>query len=331
MTPQEMLAKLMHHEVLDDEAKEALNQWKSIALTTSHGSASSHCNKGCCEHKHKDDDDLDEEQAMLVGKYKNYLRMNKDKDKMRRYGGNKSCRKRFCYECGDTDHIAFDCPNKGKKSRYNKQGDKKYKYKKRGEAHLGQEWQLDIDSDDDDNNEKKSTTAVAIQERSSPTKIFTDDTSSTSLCSGTSSSPRLFVNLSNNDHDSPTCLVARGDMVQIDSSTYTTNECDSEDENDESYTTNLIKKYSKPAATKILKLIYAKDKLESCTESQGELLLEEREKNQGLEACLSKEKERVEKLSVELSLIKDANERLAKEHSLLNKSLASLKNDHSLA
>ena len=67
---------------------------------------------------------------------------------------------------------------------------------------------------------------------------------------------------------------------------------------------NLIKKYGKAAATKILKLIYANDKLESCIESQGELLLEEREKNQGLEVCLSKEKERVEKLGVELSLVK---------------------------
>jgi len=38
ITPQEMLAKLMHHEVLDDEAKEAWNQRKSITLTTSHGS-----------------------------------------------------------------------------------------------------------------------------------------------------------------------------------------------------------------------------------------------------------------------------------------------------
>jgi hypothetical protein len=38
------------------------------------------------------------------------------------------------------------------------------------------------------------------------------------------------------------------------------------------------------------------------------LLLEAREKNQGLEACLTKEKERVEKLSVELSLVKDSNE-----------------------
>jgi len=130
--------------------------------------------------------------------------------------------------------------------------------------------------------------AIAIQERSSLTNIFTNDTSSTSFFSDTSPSPRTFANLSDKDHDSPTCLMARGDKVQIKSSIHTTSECDSDDENDESYATNLIKKYGKAAATKILKLIYAKDKLESCIESQGELLLEEREKNQGLEACLSK-------------------------------------------
>jgi predicted nucleic acid-binding Zn-ribbon protein len=60
------------------------------------------------------------------------------------------------------------------------------------------------------------------------------------------------------------------------------------------------------------------------------LLLEEREKNQGLEACLSKEKEKVEKLRVELSLAKDSYEHLSKEHSSLNDSLASLKSDYSL-
>jgi hypothetical protein len=125
--------------------------------------------------------------------------------------------------------------------------------------------------------------------------------------------------------------MARGDKVQFDSPTHTTSKYDSDDEDDENYASNLIKKYGKAAATKILKLIYAKDKLESCIESQGELLLEEREKNQGLEACLSKEKERADKLSVELSLAKDANDHLSKGHSSLNDSLASLKNDHSLA
>jgi hypothetical protein len=172
---------------------------------------------------------------------------------------------------------------------------------------------------------------IAIQEISSSTKVFTGNASSISLFTNTSSSPRLFANLFNDDYDAPTCLMALGDKVQVDPPTHTTSGCDSDDENDENYASNLIKRYGKAAATKILKLIYAKDKLESRIESQGELLLEEKEKTQGLEACLSKEKEKVEKLSVELSLAKHANERLAKEHSSLNDSLASLKNDHSLA
>jgi len=127
-----------------------------------------------------------------------------------------------------------DCPNKGNKSRYNKQGDKKCKDKKRGESHLGQEWHSDSDSDDDDN-EKKSMAAIAIQERSSSTMIFTNSASSTSLFSNTSSSPRLFANLFDDDHDSPTCLMAREDKVQSDPSTHTASECDSDDENDENY------------------------------------------------------------------------------------------------
>ena len=35
MTPHEMLAKLKHHEVLEDEAKEAMGQKKSVALKAS--------------------------------------------------------------------------------------------------------------------------------------------------------------------------------------------------------------------------------------------------------------------------------------------------------
>ena len=40
-----------------------------------------------------------------------------------------------------------------------------------------------------------------------------------------------------------------------------------------------LKKYGKDAASKILKLMYKIEKREACIESQGELLLVEREKN----------------------------------------------------
>jgi hypothetical protein len=290
MTPHEMLAKLKHHEVLDDEAIEASARKKSIALTASQASGSSHCNKGTCKHESNDsDEELDDEQELLVRNYSKYLRMKKDK--MRRNGG-KPYKKRFCYECGDVGHFAVDCPNKGKKSRYNKEGDKKYKNKKKGEAHLGQEWQSDDDSEDDNDNdngnEKKSVAAIAIHETSSPTKSFTDNASSTSLFTNTSSSSRLFANLSNDNLDTPTCLMAKGDKLSFDSPTPSSNECESDDEDDEQYVAKLIKRFGKDATTKILNLMYTIDKRESCIESQGELLLEEREKNQGHEACLSK-------------------------------------------
>jgi len=84
---------------------------------------------------------------------------------------------------------------------------------RREEKHIGQEWQSDSDSDDDDDNEKRSMAAIVVQERSSSTKIFTNNPSSTSLISDTHSLPRLFTNLSDDDDDSPTCLMAKGDKV----------------------------------------------------------------------------------------------------------------------
>jgi hypothetical protein len=99
---------------------------------------------------------------------------------------------------------------------------------------------LDSDSDDDNDNEKKSVAAIAIQETYSSTKVFTDNASSTSLFTNTSSSPRLFANLSDDDYDAPTCLMALGYKVQLDPPTHTTSECDSNDENNENYASNLF-------------------------------------------------------------------------------------------
>ena len=179
MTPHEMLAKLKHHEVLEDEAKEAMGQKKSVALKASQDCGSSHCNK---RHDHEDssenehDGDLDEEQVLLVRNFKRFLM--KKKGKMRNCNGNKPYKKRFCYGCGDVGHFIAECPKEKKKQWNNNENDKRYKGKKRGEAHLGEEWDSNDESDDDnDQGKKKSVATIAIQETSSTT--ITNHASST--------------------------------------------------------------------------------------------------------------------------------------------------------
>jgi hypothetical protein len=59
----------------------------------------------------------------------------------------------------------------------------------------------------------------------------------------------------------------KGHKVSSDSPTPSSNECESDDEDDEQYATKLIKRFGKDATTKILNLMYTIDKHESCIES----------------------------------------------------------------
>jgi hypothetical protein len=334
MTPYEMLAKIMHHEVLEDEAKEAMSRKKSVALKASQGKEK----KKISYDTTSEEESSDEEAALLIKKYTRFLRRNKSERK-RNGSGNKS-RKRYCYGCGSEDHFIAKCPiinekEKSKKGKYNKDDDKKgkkYKGKKRGEAHIGEEWESSDDSDassEDDKGRKKGIATFAVH-ASTPTDT-TNDVSPPTLFANLSSSPTLFNNL-DNDYYTPTCLMAKGEKVHT-STSYSSDEYNSCDENDldDELEQCMIKKFGHKASSKILKLLKKLETYEGYLESQGELLLEEKEKNQGLEASLVEEKLKVEKLNIELSLVKDSYERLTKEHSLVNDSLASLKNEHSLA
>ena len=64
---------------------------------------------------------------------------------------------------------------------------------------------------------------------------------------------------------------------------------------------------------------------------QGDIITQEREKNQALEASIAKEKSKVKKLTVELSLANDSTRKLTKEHTSVNNQIASLKNEKSIA
>ena len=138
-------------------------------------------------------------------------------------------KKRFCYGCGQIGHFIADCPNE-KKHKHDKDKDKKNKGKKRGEAHLGEEWESNDSDSSDDEKKKKGATNIVIHHSSSPTMIFLDSTSSPKLFPNLSSSPRLFSNLIDNDYYTPTCLMAKGEKVH-DTTNPSSDEYDSCDEN----------------------------------------------------------------------------------------------------
>jgi hypothetical protein len=167
MTPQ-VLAKLKHHECLDQDAINAHSQNpsamgynKNAALKATHV----HDGNGCCQEKKKEkndssseEEDSDKEVAMLVRNFRKFI---KKKSNRKSYGdGKRKPRKRFCYGSSQTSHFIADCPNVKDKNKYNKNDNKKNEGKKKGEAHLGEEW--DSDDNDSSDDEKKKKGAVNI-------------------------------------------------------------------------------------------------------------------------------------------------------------------------
>jgi hypothetical protein len=262
-----------------------------------------------------EEEESDEEVAFVIRNLRNFM---KKKNIHKTYGdGKKGYKKRFCYGCDKTSHFIADCPKVKKKNKYNKDGDKKNKGKKKGEAHLGEEWESNDDSDSsDDEKKKKGAANIAIHPSSSPTMIFPDSALPPKLFPNLDSSPRLFSNLIDNEYYTPTCLMAKGEKVHVLSNP-SSDEYDSCDDNIEEIKATMIKKFGKKAFTKINTLMKKLEKRDRCLELQGEVITQERGKNLALEASIAEEKMKVEKLIVELSLANDSIGKLTKEHSLV--------------
>jgi len=280
MRPQELLAKIKQHVCLDEGAINAHNQNpsamgynKSAALNVTQ----QHESKSSSQEKKKkvkidsssEEEESDEEVALVI---RNLRRFMKKKSNRKTYGdGNKRFKKIFCYGCGDIGHFIVDCPKEKRKGKYNKDDDKKNKKKNRGEAHIGEEWESNDDSDDSSDEEKKEkkkgAANIAIHDSSSSTTLFSNMASSPKLFPNLASSPRLFSNLIDNDYYTPTCLMAKGEMVQ-DSPTPSSDEYDSYDENMEEIEESMIRKFGKKAYTKIKTLVKKLEKRDRCLEIQ---------------------------------------------------------------
>ena len=101
-------------------------------------------------------------------------------------------KKRFCYASGQNGHFIADCPNMKDKNKYNKNYDKKNKGKKKGEAHLGEEWESNDSNSSDDEKKKKGLVNIAIHHASSPIMNLPNKASPPKLFPNLASSPSLF-------------------------------------------------------------------------------------------------------------------------------------------
>jgi hypothetical protein len=185
MTPQ-VLSKLKHHDCLDEDAVSAHNQNPNamgynknatLKATQAHeGKPSSQDKKKVKDDSSSEEEESNEDIALIIRNFRKFI---KKKSNRKTYGdGKRRNNKRFYYGCGQTGHFIADCSNENKKKhKHDKDEDKKNKGKKRGEPHLGEEWESNDSDSSDDEKKKKGATNIAIHHSSSPTMIFLNSTS----------------------------------------------------------------------------------------------------------------------------------------------------------
>jgi hypothetical protein len=164
MSSDDVLGRIMNHEIYIEEANHIKNLYKEVTATRKQEIAlkanKKSKNKQVVvessseeEEEENDDDDSSEcdaeDMALFMKKFKKYMKKKKFSKGDRKL---KFTTKRICYNCGKHGYFIANCPferrideddkkkNKSyKKDKGYKRGDKPYKKKSYGEAHIGQE------------------------------------------------------------------------------------------------------------------------------------------------------------------------------------------------
>jgi hypothetical protein len=236
-----------------------------------------------------------EEMALIIKSFRQILKQMKGKDY-------KPCSKRVCYRCGKSGHFIAKCPyssdsdrdddKKGKKN-INK---KKYYKKRRGEAHMGREWDSDESSTDSSSDEDAANIVV--------------------------NKGLLFPNVGHK------CLMAKDDKKKKvhfrDTPKYTTSDDEGSSSDNEDDLTSLFANLTKNQKQKINELIESINEKDDILECQEDLLVKENKKCVKLKNAYALEVEKCENLSKELSICNDSIFCLRTENARLNDKIEEL-------
>jgi hypothetical protein len=174
MTPDDVLDKIINHEMLVEEAQHVNNLSKGITFSkkqdiafkaTKKSKSKKVVEESSSEEEIDDSDDESteydpEEMTLFIRRFSKLMGKKKffkghKKEKFR------SKTKRACYNCGMYGYYIANCPyerreeddDKKKKKEKSYKKDKHYKKKTYGEAHIGKEWDSDDESSDSDSDD----------------------------------------------------------------------------------------------------------------------------------------------------------------------------------
>jgi hypothetical protein len=325
MTPNDVLSKIINHEMLVKKTQHVKNLSKGIISSKKQdidfkAMKKSKSKKAIKESSSEEDDDDSNDESTEYNPKEMALfirRFSKLMSKHKFFKGNKKDKfkskiKMGCYNCGKYDHYITNCPyerreendDKKKKKRYKK--GKHYKKKTYGETHIGKEW----DSDDKSSDSDSDGVATVVIKGSS------------------SSSKPLFPNLNKEKY---TCLMAQESKKKVKSKSSppkyvsSDDELDSSNEEDEETLLNDMCKNLKEKMKGLLKEIGIRYEL---LDQQEKMLIQERESNQELKKLLRIEKEKNEKLDQELAESKETNSSLKSSSGALQDSYDVLQKTH---